>query len=447
LNNTKLKVLKSVRDLNQPSITDIKEEVGTSRKNVNDHLSDLEDRGLINVKKTSHTHIRSVTSEGEDFLLDNLSDLNEVNSSGKQEDPYFIHFFSVRCEFQSSEMLSEDWRERFKEFEDLQVEEHKDFNRIQVKEKQWVYRLTGRSLEVKVRNEVSGKDVKTLKDRAWSKAMEGLDHLENLIGQDIPRDMFQVEVMTQHVGARRRHICKAFVDHIDQNTVSDPRDFRVLEGDQDEDDRIRIYCDASGPGGMLEAEAGNGGQINGRMDTAEDDMALLEDVTNDMIEDPEASRRLLDSPERIDQVEKNIERVEDTVESLSRSVKEGMEEVSNTVENNLSEGPQVQKQVMEMKQVQEGLQEELEEVKKGIEKMVEVTEQNVAVQSSRSRSDQEIIEKLEEISSKASSSESVVNPLADHVEISNKWEDRWGNIRAYSPELEKQFKLIDSEDM
>jgi len=95
----------------------------------------------------------------------------------------------------------------------------------------------------------------------------------------------------------------------------------------------------------------------------------------------------------------------------------------------------------------ESFKEELEEVKKGIEKMVEVTEQNVAVQSSRSRSDQEIIEKLEEISSKASSSESVVNPLADHVEISNKWEDRWGNIRAYSPELEKQFKLIDSEDM
>lgn len=447
MNNTKLKVLKSVRDLNQPSITDIKEEVGTSRKNVNSHLTDLEDRGLINVKKTSHTHIRSVTSEGEDFLLDHLSDLSEVNSSGKQVDPYFIHFFSVRCEFPGGDMLREDWRERFKEFEDLQVEEHKDFDRIQVKQEKWVYRLTGRSIKVILRNEVSGNDVETLKDRAWSKAMKGLEHLEKLIGQDIPRDQFQVSVETQHVGARRRHICKAFIDHVERNTVSDPRDFRVLEGDQGEDDRIRIYCDASGPGGLLEAEAGNGGQVNGRMDTAEDDMALLQDVTNDMIEDPKASRRLMDSPERIDQVEKNIERVEESVESLSSSVKEGMEEVTHTVENNLSQGPQVQKQVMELKQVQEGLQEELSEVKRGIQKMVEVTEQNVAVQSSRSRSDQEIIEKLEEISSKASSSESIVNPLADHVEISNKWEDRWGNIRAYSPELEKQFKLIDSEDM
>jgi len=450
LPDTKLKVLQAVRDLQQPSITDIKEEVGTTRKNIKDHLDDLNQRGLIHVRETGHKHIRTITEEGEDHLLDNLSDLQQVNRLGKQEDPFFVHFFAIRCEFPSANMLPEDWRERFKEFEHMEVEEHRDFSRIQVKTKKWVYRLTGRSLEVRLRNELSGNDVETLKDRAWSKAIEGLDHLEQLIDQEIPREQFQIRIQTQHIGARRRHITKAFVDHIDQNTLSDPRKFRVLEGDQQEDDEIRIYCDRSGPGGMLETEAGNGGQVNARMDTAEDDMELLEDFTNDLIEDPGSARRLSDTPRRLDKVEKNVSRIEETMEQLSRSVADGMEEVTNTVENNIAQGSQVQKQVMEMKSVQEDLQEELVLVKDGIQNLVEVTEQSVAVQSSRSASDQEIIERLEEISEKmgsSSSRDSIVSPVADHVEISSKWIDRWGNVRAYSPELGKQFKLIDSEDL
>jgi hypothetical protein len=111
---------------------------------------------------------------------------------------------------------------------------------------------------------------------------------------------------------------------------------------------------------------------------------------------------------------------------------------------------QVQKQVSEMKHVQDDLREELVQVNDQIQNLVEVTEQSVSVQSSRSVSDREIVEKLDEISEKMGSEYSggsVVSPVVDEVEISSKWEDRWGNIRGYSPELDKQFKLIDSEDI
>jgi len=379
-------------------------------------------------------------------MLNNPLDLEGVNSSGEQVDPFFVHFFAIRCEFPGPNQLPEDWRERFKEFEHMEVEEHKDFDRIQVKTDRWVYRLTGRSLEVKLRNEISGSDVSSLKDRAWNKAIEGVDHLEELVGESIPRDMFTLRIQTQHIGARRRDITKAFIDHIDQNTIADPRKFRVTG----EDDEIRIYCDASGPGGMLESESGNGGQVNGRMDTVEDDRSLLQEVTRDMIEDPESSRRLLDSPNRIDRVESRVSQIEETMDQFSRVVANSMEELTNTVENNVGYGDQVQKQVMEMKTTQEDLQEELVQISDGIQKLVSVEERSQAVQSSRTQSDQEIVERLEEISEKIgqeSSKDSIVNPLAEHVEVSNKWEDRWGNIRAYSPELEKQFKLIDSEDL
>lgn len=329
----------------------------------------------------------------------------------------------------------------------MEVEEHRDFDRIQVKTKRWVYRLTGRSLEVRLRNELSGHDVETLKDRAWNKAIEGLDHLEELIDQEIPRDQFQLRIQTQHIGARRRHITKAFIDHIDQNTLADPRKFRVI----DEEDEVRIYCDASGPGGMLEGEAGNGGKVNGRMDTAEDDMALLEEFTNDLIQDPRSARRLSDTPERLDQVEDRIQQIESTMDQFSRVVANSMEELTNTVEDNVGYGPQVQKQVMEMKQVQDSLQDELVQINEQVQKLVEVQERSQAVQSSRTQSDEQIVNTLQEISEKldqeSSEDSSIVNPLAEHVEISNKWEDRWGNIRAYSPELGKQFVLIDSEDL
>ena len=169
-----------------------------------------------------------------------------------------------------------------------------------------------------------------------------------------------------------------------------------------------------------------------------------------MIADPESSGRLLDSPNRIDRVESRVSQIEETMDQFSRVVANSMEELTNTVENNVGYGDQVQKQVMEMKTTQEDLQEELVQISDGIQKLVSVQERSQAVQSSRTQSDQQIVERLEEISEKIgqeSSSSSIVNPLAEHVEISNKWEDRWGNIRAYSPELEKQFKLIDSEDL
>ena len=460
MTETKSKVLQAVRDLEQPSITDIKEEVGTTRKNINDHLDDLRERGLISVEKTRHKHIRTITEEGEDFLLDNLSDLQQVNRSGKQVDPFFVHFFAVNCKWSDTEFLPGDWRERFKEFESMEVEEHPDFDRIQLKKKEWVYRLTGRSLEIRLRNELSGNDVETLKDRAWSRAMDGLEEFEKLIGKEVgrpdfefPRDRMVLKVQTQHIGARRRHLTKAFIDHIDQNTVLDPRKFRVREGEQKSDDLIRIYCDASGPDGMLEGEAGNGGQVNGRMDTAEDDMSLLQDFTNDVIENPGSARRVLDTPERLDNVVNRVSEIEETMDQFSRSVSKGMEDITNTVENNVGFGDQVTKQVMEMKQVQDTLQEELSQVNEQIQKLVEVQERSQAVQSSRTASDEKIIERLEEISENTgsgSSRDSVVNPLAEHVEISNKWVHRGigpDHLMAYSPELEKQFILIEEKDL
>lgn len=308
MNTTKLETLHSVWRLNNPSVSDIAQEVDTSRPNAQKHLNSLKEKGLIRVQETNHTHIREVTDEGEERLKDELSDLRKVNSSEDQGDPYFVHFFSVICEFPNPDFLPEDWRESFREFEELEVSEQKDFNRIQMKHRDWVYRLTGRSLEIQIRNEITGEDFRTLKDRAWNKAEDGLEFLnerfEKEFGEKIPRDQLTLRIKSQHIGARRKHLARAFIGHLDKNTELSPRDFQVL----DEENEIRIYADKSGPGGSWESESGNGGRINGRMDTAEDDNQLLQDFTWSLLDHPGEAKRLVETPARVDQVEQQAQK-------------------------------------------------------------------------------------------------------------------------------------------
>lgn len=440
--------LQAVYDLNTPSVRDIADEIEKSHTTAENHLEKLEGKGFIRVQETDHTNIRTVTDEGEDEMLKNPLDLEGVDSSESEVDPFFVHFFAINCNFNDKNFLPEDWRERFKEFESMKVEEHPEFDRIQVKTAKWVYRLTGRSLEVRLSHEVSGSDVRQLKDRAWDKAIEGLEEFEKAMQKELgrpdfefPKDRMTIRIQSQHIGARRKDITKAFIDHIDQNTIWDPRKFRV-EG---EDEEIRIYCDASGPGGMLESESGNGGQVNGRLDTAEDDRALLQDFTRDLIENPSSAHRIVDTPKRLDRVEQTIhedmesvsevkgqvQRVEQEVRSLEKGIGQQLQEVVSVVQQDSLSSSRVIEVLEEMSSSQKSLE----------EKLINVEERNNAALTA-------VVQELQEIKQQGveeDSSDLVEETVEDLLEDSRFSSPglQYGHLMAWDTRKQECRKILD----
>lgn len=411
MSDTRIKVLGQVWSQNKPSLGDIAEKVDTSRENVRKHCKKLEEKGLIVQKKTGQTYIREVTDEGESRLKDELSDPSQVDTSGQDHDPYFVHFFEIICRFDDADFLPEDWREQLMEIEELDVSEQRDFGSVQVKSRKWVYRLTGRSLSIKLRNELTGEDPRSVKDRAWDKAVAGLDFLEDKLGLSIPRERLELKVKTQHIGARRKNLFRAFAKHIDDHTELDARDMEV----RDEEGLLRLYVDRSGPGDLLEGEAGNGGRKNGRRDTAEDDQALLELVTRRMLENPESAERIIDQPSRVDSLEEHAEDVKNTVEkqgSELRSAGEALNRIQDNREAERDTRDAFMEQVRSINNLAQGNQRVLEKIQEGRERDREIIER----QESQIEKQGEIIEALQQELEDLRDSKSLEQRVRDRFE-------------------------------
>lgn len=394
MKDSRLQVLKAVRDLDQASVTNISEEASYSRSVVSDSLKDLSEKSLIETKETKNPtepDIREPTKDGLERIIEMNEedfDLRKPNTIAEHDDPFFTHFFSLICRWDDPDFLSEDWRERLLELEDredIEVSEQRDFGRVQIKSDDWVFKFTGRSLEIQLRTEISGEDFRNIAWKAWTRSLKGLDFLEEYIDESIPRERFDIRLKSAHVGSRGKDIAKTFVDHIESNTDFSPRDFEV----RDEEDLIRIYADKSGPGGMWERESGNGGQKNGRKDTAFDDSELLQEFTWRLIDSPSDALRLIDQPSRLDDVsslaQSNGDRL-DEQEASVRSVRKAL----NTIRDNREAERDTRDALMEL--VRSNKQER-EEMQRRHEERMDHLQESFQTQLEKQ---QEIIEGLQE---------------------------------------------------
>jgi len=305
-----------------PSINDLADSLDVSDSAVSQRVSKLQEKGLL--KKESHENGGSrvsiyLTEGGKDRLIggtESLERLKSVNCErtvrdSYDQDRYFIHNFRASTELRNRKMLDSSWIERAREHDEIEYKYVSEFDHHHLVTDNWLYRITQENVTIRVRHEITGSDVRTIKDQMMDRAREGIEFIEDALPLNLSGNPHEIRVESQHIGVIGHHLAR----HIDDHLEKDVTDFRV----RDDDGELLIWIDRSD--GRLEMEAGNGGRPSGKRETAEDDMAFLEEWSYKLRENKGRARSLFSDIDDLDRAVRVL---------LARELKEDRESSDNT---------------------------------------------------------------------------------------------------------------------
>jgi DNA-binding MarR family transcriptional regulator len=382
-----LKILKAIGRLEEPSQSDVAEEIGESRQNFSKTtLPKLQENGWVEIDDTGWQKIVRLTEQGKEKVLKNNGGTTSPSEVDKivDENPRFIHRFEVGFEIQNAEELPDSWKERVLEEADEEYNYVDEFERYSLQVDKWRFRISGNFIYVKLKDEIRGENYREVKDRAIEQAKKGAEYFQNLdsmpiVLSDAPCNW---RIAEQHIGSSGDNLVHAFVKHIDEKTEQNVSNFRVY-GDEGEDDReLLIWADKSS--GELHEESGNGGNPSGSRERAEDVQAFTEEITEAMVSRPDQTREIFyNGAERINKVENHVQQVQ---------------KVAGTMQESVEEVKQVQEEISGMKEViqdnkrtREALHEQVRAINELAQRNQELIEGRV-VQEEESQSEEDLVE-------------------------------------------------------
>lgn len=330
-------ILKEIYDFdNPPSIGDVADALDVSNPYASKEISKLEDKGWI--KKESHQNGGSrlsiyVTEAGKDAILEGTESPEEVkpvnsertSPEGYSESKYFIHNFRASTSLRNRDILDESWVERSLEYEEIEYKYISEFGHHHLITDKWLFRVTQENVTVRVREEIQGSDVRSLKDQMMDKVRDGIEFLEDRTPLKLDSKINSLRVESQHIGRIGHHLAMYLENHYD----GDPTEFRVRE----DDGELLMWIDRSD--GRLELEAGNGGRPSGKRETAEDDMAFLEEWVYRLRSNKDQARDLFSLRPEVDDNSEKLDQLDQAIRLLlSRELKQDREDVSGSSYDN-----------------------------------------------------------------------------------------------------------------
>lgn len=309
-----------------PSVNDLADDTGISKAGISKKVSKCCKKGLI--KKECHENGGSrvsiyLTEAGKNRIIQASSCPQEVNGVNSErtvrdsydDDRYFIHNFEVGVDLRNHEMLDDSWKERAMEYEDLDVSLYDSMGETRLIHDEWIFRITNEKVHIRVRHEITGADVRNIKDQMMDRARDGIEFIEERLPLKLSSNPQSIRVNSQHIGIIGHHLARHIDDHMD----ADVSDFRV----RDDDGELLMWIDRSN--GRLELEAGNGGSPSGKRETAEDDIAFMEEWSYKLRSNKSKARSLFSDIDDLDRAVKLL---------LARELRKDRESSDNTEYDN-----------------------------------------------------------------------------------------------------------------
>lgn len=276
--DTKTRILELLQENSARTQEKLAELLDIKQQSVSGHISDLREKGWIEVYQRGNRNISEVTKEGLEHLLESAP----TSESAVEEGRLRLHNFVVKYPIQNDSSLSDDWRERCLENHDWNTRYQSSTDSYFLYVNNWKFRVTGENCFVRLPSEIRGSSAERLKERALEEVRRARRWLEERTPVRLTSSPVQVDVTVnqQHLARVR----DPFAQLVDTYSSLEPSDIRVY----DTDGELRLFGDKSNE--VPELEAGN---PPGKKEYAEDDIQFLEDdVYRWLVENKEEWRAL-----------------------------------------------------------------------------------------------------------------------------------------------------------
>lgn len=318
IGNTKLEILDLLADPDNSGIfqSRISKTLGIKQPSVSQHISELEDMGLISVDRSpENMNIKELTREG--YRLREKAVGSEKPISGDELD-ISLHNLVVKFKISNPGDLDKGWIERSMSARPVRYAYDSTNDSYRVFTENYKFRITSRHIFVSL-EDLRGSDPNHLKNRAMVEVFKARDWLENKSPVKItsrPADL-EIWINRQHLAI----ISHPFAELVKHNSELELSDVSIYDSDGKE----RLWMDSSnGP----ELEAGNSPGEN--REYAEEDIDLLKEDLRWKIENKDKAEKLRKVPDEMEGLRDTIDCMRERIEELESS-REDSESYSITI--------------------------------------------------------------------------------------------------------------------
>lgn len=383
--NTREKILHYISERDSTPQNWLYEELDVSRGRVSQLLSIMEgetdEEGLITREKKGREKWLSLTRKGMDELnsiyRDGLNNESPRESTPKQSEysepmpgaedkqmPEAVDFHKtvIRCEIENLEQLKEKYGDKWGDFwgkgmlerKGVKYQTNKYNNAVNYYEGGYEIWFTNEYAFIRLDDyRAPADDIYRRCQTVMAEGMEAVDFLEEHTDVQVDRSSAEpcFSVNEQHIALVEEALAQLVVDHKD----ADLNRFKIFI-----DGELRMWIDNSDGEPHLETRGVGKG--------ADDLHFIFNEIYRSFIDNKDGWREVIDLaesdtdvselPDRVENMEHEVGKVEENVSQLAQSLNQVVEVVEN--HNNGSNG-QIQKQVMQMKSQQEQLEEQIQD--------------------------------------------------------------------------------------
>ncbi len=284
-----------------------------SQQRVSDILNELEDKGLLDIDRSSNPSIKELTREGYKKAHGGKEVVRFIKEKGgrgnNEELELRLHKFYVKFKIRNKQDLSRGWIERHLVNKDCNYRYDPTNDSYIAYRDNVRYRITKRHVFVKV-EELRGHDVNHLKSKAMVEAYRGRDWLEDNSPVRLHSRPIDAKVWTnsQHISILKDPFAMLVAD----NSSVDLNEVKVYDSDGNE----RLKIDQSTGVPELESES---------VEFGEDDIDLIKEEYRYKLENPDDAEYLYrDVPDEVKDLREEV--------SILKSELEAFEDLEDRVE-------------------------------------------------------------------------------------------------------------------
>lgn len=305
-----LETLEVISELEEPTQSDVVDEIGKSRSTISRRLSKLEEKNWINRKSAGRTKIIEVTKTG--YEIAELSSKNTTptvqqwNSDNSERTAGDIRLHKIGVAFGIHDApITDGWEKKIIESEDLRFRELEGDNSL-VYSEDYTVRFTPRKAIFLV-NEIVGDNAEQVADVSIDRAQSHRDDIQNRLPFRLTTEPINMRVS---VSEREFSIIEhPFSKAVIENSPLRADDIQFFEQDHNHE----MWIDDSN--NQKELETGKGASFD------EEDINLLKEDLEHKVKNPEQTKRRRGITEEVDNLEEVQEEQRDKIEDLEKATR------------------------------------------------------------------------------------------------------------------------------
>lgn len=305
-----LETLNTIAELEEPTQSDIVDEIGKSRSTISRRVSKLENKNWINRKSAGRTKIIELTKTG--YQIAELSSENTTpttqqrNSDNSERTAGDIRLHKIGVAFGIHDSpITDGWEKKIIESEDLRFRELEGDNSL-VYSEDYTVRFTPRKAIFLV-NEIVGDDAEQVADVSIDRAQSHRDDIQNRLPFRLTTEPInmRVQVSEREFSIIQHPFSKAVIE----NSPLRADDIQFFQ----EDDNHELWIDNSN--NQKELETGKGASFD------EEDINLLKEDLEHKVKNPEQTKRRREITEEVDNLEEVQEENSDKIKDLEKATR------------------------------------------------------------------------------------------------------------------------------